>query len=90
MSASSCGEPYDIVLMDMSMPELDGLACLREVRRMGIGVPIVMVSAHAFPEEQERCMSSGASGYVTKPVDFEQLISLCASLIDHGQGEVAA
>ncbi len=90
MSASSCGEPYDIVLMDMSMPELDGLACLREVRRMRIEVPIVMVSANAFPEEQRRCMSSGASGYVTKPVDFEQLFSLCASLVDRGHGEKAA
>jgi len=88
--AASCDQAYDLVLMDISMPEMDGLACLRRVRERGIGVPIIMVSAYAFSDERERCMSAGASGYCTKPVDFDHLFRLCVTLIGGGGDRSAA
>jgi CheY-like chemotaxis protein/nitrogen-specific signal transduction histidine kinase len=67
---------FDLVLMDMQMPELDGAGATREIRRMTgpeAHVPIVALTADALPEFRERYMASGLDDYVTKPVDWEAL-----------------
>lgn len=68
----------DIVLMDMMMPELDGYETMRIMRTMpGIGkIPIIAVTAKAMAEDRQKCISAGASDYITKPVDKDQLMSL--------------
>ena len=70
--------PYDLVFMDIQMPEMDGFEatrCIRQ-REQGSGkrVPIVAMTAHAMEGYRERCVAGGMDGYVTKPVDRKQLV----------------
>jgi signal transduction histidine kinase/CheY-like chemotaxis protein len=77
-------EPFDIVLMDVQMPEMDGLeaASLIREREKGAGVrqPIVALTAHAMKGDQERCMAAGMDGYVSKPIHAQQLFRLIDAL----------
>jgi signal transduction histidine kinase/PleD family two-component response regulator len=68
----------DIVLMDMMMPEMDGYETMRVIRTMpGMArLPIIAVTAKAMAEDRQKCISAGASDYITKPVDKDQLMSL--------------
>lgn len=67
--------PYDLILMDCQMPDLDGYEATREVRRRGGTryVPIIAVTANALEGEADRCIAAGMNGYVTKPVRLESL-----------------
>jgi signal transduction histidine kinase/DNA-binding response OmpR family regulator len=78
------GESYDLILMDLEMPDMDGFAtaaAIREAERDSGGhVPIVAVTAHALVGDEQRCLDAGMDAYVTKPVDrgrlFEVIIRL--------------
>lgn len=67
-----------VILMDLSLPKLDGLAATRKIRQhKGLGkVPIVAVSAHDAPESRVEALEAGCDDYVTKPIDFDQLNAL--------------
>lgn len=70
-------QPFDVVLLDVSMPVLDGLGALqgiRELERQGHPhVPVIMVTGHVLPEDRERYLKAGADGFIPKPIQRETL-----------------
>jgi CheY-like chemotaxis protein len=73
------GAAIDIVLMDIMMPEMDGIATLREARKIRRNLPIVAVTAKAMKGDRERCMEAGAWDYLSKPVDPHHLLAVLRS-----------
>jgi two-component system sensor histidine kinase/response regulator len=72
-------DSYDLVLMDVQMPEMDGLqatAALREKEKEkgdGIRQPVIALTAHAMKGDEERCLAAGMDGYLTKPISPQEL-----------------
>ncbi len=83
---SSVNEKYDLVLMDMQMPVLDGCGATMELRERGYRGPIVALTANAMLEDRERCRTAGCNDFVTKPIDRGQLLEVCHKWMSHAQG----
>lgn len=78
LSAEGAAPAIDMVLMDVMMPVMDGLEATRRIRGDGrwSDLPIVMLTAKAMPDDQERCLEAGGNDYMAKPIDVDRLLSL--------------
>ncbi|RJP85924.1 MAG: response regulator [Desulfobacteraceae bacterium] len=71
---------FDLVLMDIQMPEMDGFGALNAIRKKGFKIPVIALTAHASKEHREECIRAGMDDYLTKPIKKD---ALTATLIKH-------
>jgi signal transduction histidine kinase/DNA-binding response OmpR family regulator len=67
---------YDLVLMDMQMPVMDGLTATREIRKFNKNIPIIAMTANAFKEDAERCIEAGMNSHIAKPIDTDIFLNV--------------
>lgn len=77
---------YDLILLDISMPDGDGRTFLARIRADGRDTPVIMMTAHASTGDRVATLDNGADDYVTKPVDFAELLARCRAVLRRHAG----
>jgi PAS domain S-box-containing protein len=88
---SQAGTPFEVVLLDLQMPEMGGLEAAGVIREQeGEGprrLPLIALTAHAMPGDRDRCLEAGMDGYLSKPIDVDELV---ATVERYGAGDATA
>ena len=86
-----CQQDFDVVLMDLQMPVMDGFQATQAIRKLAdprrARLPIIAVTAHALKGDAERCLAAGMDGYLSKPVQREELLELIERLAGAGAAQ---
>lgn len=85
-------ESYDLVLMDVRMPEMDGMAATRAIRGGEAGdanrdVPVVAMTAYSDPEDEQACYEAGMTGYLAKPISVDAFVATVQSVLEESASE---
>jgi len=80
---------FDLVLMDIQMPSMDGYEAIQRLRRLNYKVPVVALTAHAMTSDRSRCLASGFNAYLPKPIAHAQLVATVYECVRAGRASQA-
>lgn len=78
-------EPYDVILLDLMLPDRDGIEVCRNLRRRGVNTPIIMLTALSATDEKVNGLDAGADDYITKPFEFDELLARVRAMLRRGE-----
>lgn len=82
--------PYDAVLLDVMLPKMDGFTVLENLRKQGVDVPVLMLTARTEVESRVKGLNHGADDYIPKPFDFAELLARLTAVIRRNKGQPAS